>query len=145
MGNLVIFVVGLLNNQLLKVPETFTDILNYYVLQMIANKFVVYIKVYVVKRYLNKLGSSLTLLEDPSILSDEVIVLIWLSLRFFFYFSQNLVSNRRPKNFSQTSIIKLFTNQSELIDLPTGTLRINIIFATHVLENIAKPIAHPHN
>ena len=42
------FVVGLLNNWLVKVTETFTDILNYYVLQMTANKF----GVYVVKKYL---------------------------------------------------------------------------------------------
>ena len=53
MGNLVIFVVELLNNWLVKVTETFTDILDYYVLQMTANKFVVYGKVYVVKKYLN--------------------------------------------------------------------------------------------
>ena len=53
MGNLVIFIVELLNNQLLRVTETFTDILNYYVLQMTANKFGVYVKVYVVKKYLN--------------------------------------------------------------------------------------------
>ena len=45
MGNLVIFLVWLLNNQLVKVTETFTDILNYYVLQMTANKFAVYVKV----------------------------------------------------------------------------------------------------
>ena len=31
MGNLVIFVVGLLNSQQVKVTETFTDIFNYYV------------------------------------------------------------------------------------------------------------------
>ena len=52
MGNLVIFVVGLLNNQLVKVTETFTDILNYYVLETTANKFAVCVKVYVVKNYL---------------------------------------------------------------------------------------------
>ena len=52
-GNLVIFVVGLLNNWLVKVAETFTDILNYYVLQTTANKFAVHVKVYVVKKYLN--------------------------------------------------------------------------------------------
>ena len=56
MGNLVIFVVGLLNNWLVKVAETFTDILNYYVLQTTANKFAVYVKVYVVKKYLNYCG-----------------------------------------------------------------------------------------
>ena len=50
--NLVIFVVGLLNNWLVKVTETFTDILNYYVLQTTANKFAVYAKMYVVKKYL---------------------------------------------------------------------------------------------
>ena len=38
MVNLVIFVVRLLNNWLVKVAKTFTDILNYYVLQMTANK-----------------------------------------------------------------------------------------------------------
>ena len=53
MGNLVIFVVGLLKNWMVKVTETFTDILNYYVLQTTANKFAVYVKVYVVKKYLN--------------------------------------------------------------------------------------------
>ena len=53
MGKLVIFIVGLLNNWVVKVTETFTDILNYYVLQMTANKFGVYVKVYVVKKYLN--------------------------------------------------------------------------------------------
>ena len=52
MGNLVIFVVGLLGNWLVKVTETFTDILNYYVLQTTANKFAVHEKVYVVKKYL---------------------------------------------------------------------------------------------
>ena len=55
MGNLVIFVVGLLNNWLVKVAETFTDILNYYVLQTTANKFAVHVKVYVVKKYLKSL------------------------------------------------------------------------------------------
>ena len=55
MGNLVIFAVRLLNNWLVKVTETFIDILNYYVLQMTANKFAVYWKVYVVKKYLNSL------------------------------------------------------------------------------------------
>ena len=54
MGNLVIFVVGLLDNWLVKVTETFTDILNYYVLQMTANKFAVHEKVYVVKKYLKE-------------------------------------------------------------------------------------------
>ena len=39
MANLVIFVVWLLNNWLVKVAETFTDILKYYILQMIANEF----------------------------------------------------------------------------------------------------------
>ena len=52
MGNLVIFVVGLLNNWLGKVTETFTDNLNYYVLQMTANKFALHEKVCVVKKYL---------------------------------------------------------------------------------------------
>ena len=52
MGNLVIFVVGLLDNWLVKVTETFTDILNYYVLQTTANKFAVHEKVYVVSKYL---------------------------------------------------------------------------------------------
>ena len=51
MGNLVIFVVGLLDNWLVKVTETFTDILNYYVLQTTANKFAVHEKVYVVKYF----------------------------------------------------------------------------------------------
>ena len=53
MRNLVIFVVGLLNNWLVKVAETFTDIFNYHVLQTTANKFAVHEKVYVVKKYLN--------------------------------------------------------------------------------------------
>ena len=53
MGNLVIFVVGLLDNWLVKVTETFTDILNYYVLQTTANKFTVHEKVCVVQNYLN--------------------------------------------------------------------------------------------
>ena len=53
MGNLVIFVVGLLNNWLVKVTETFTDIMDYYVLQTTANKFAAHVKVYVVKKYLN--------------------------------------------------------------------------------------------
>ena len=53
MGNLVIFVVGLLDNWLVKVTETFTDILNYYVLQTTADKFAVHEKMYVVKKYLN--------------------------------------------------------------------------------------------
>ena len=53
MGNLVIFVVGLVNNWLVKATETFTVILNYYVLQTAANKFAVHVKVYVVKKYLN--------------------------------------------------------------------------------------------
>ena len=39
MESLVIFAVWLLNNWLVKFAETFTDILNYYVLQMTANKF----------------------------------------------------------------------------------------------------------
>ena len=46
---------GLLNNWLVKVTETITDILNFYVLQMTANKFAVYVKVYVVKKYLKHL------------------------------------------------------------------------------------------
>ena len=53
MGNLVILVGGLLDKWLVKVNETFTDILNYYVLQPTANKFAVHEKVYVVKKYLN--------------------------------------------------------------------------------------------
>ena len=56
MGNLVIFVVGLLNNWLVKVNETFTDILNYYVLQTTANKFAVHEKVYVAKKYLKSMN-----------------------------------------------------------------------------------------
>ena len=56
MENLVIFIVGLLDNWLVKVTETFTDILNYYVLQMTTNKFAVHEKVYVVKKYLNKIA-----------------------------------------------------------------------------------------
>ena len=39
MENLVICLVLLLNNWLVNDTETFTDILKYYVLQMIANKF----------------------------------------------------------------------------------------------------------
>ena len=39
MGNLVIFGVWLLNNWLVNVAETFTNILKYYVLQTTANKF----------------------------------------------------------------------------------------------------------
>ena len=62
MGNLVIFVMRLLNNWL--VIETFTNILNYYVLQTTANKFAVYVKVYVVKKYLNKLVKILTTYES---------------------------------------------------------------------------------
>ena len=54
MGNLVIFVMRLLNNWLVKVNKTFTNILNYYVLQMTANKFAVYLKVYAVKKYLKR-------------------------------------------------------------------------------------------
>ena len=50
MGNLVIFVMQLLNNWLVKVTETFTNVLNYYVLHTTANKFAVSIKVYVVKK-----------------------------------------------------------------------------------------------
>ena len=53
MGNLVIFVMQLLNNWLVKVTESFTNILNYNVLQTTAYKFAVYVKVYVVKKYLN--------------------------------------------------------------------------------------------
>ena len=54
MGNLVIFVVGLLNNWLVKVTETSTDILHYYVLQTAANEFAVYVNVSVVKKYLKQ-------------------------------------------------------------------------------------------
>ena len=39
MGNLINFVVWLLNNWLVNVVETFTDILKYYGLHTIANKF----------------------------------------------------------------------------------------------------------
>ena len=39
---------------LVKVTETFTDILNYYVLQANADKFAVHEKVYVVKKYLKQ-------------------------------------------------------------------------------------------
>ena len=53
-GNLVIFAVGLLDNWMVKVTETFTEILNYYVLQTTANKFAVHEKVYVVSKYLKK-------------------------------------------------------------------------------------------
>ena len=35
----------------MKVTETFTDILNYYILQTTANKFAVYVKVYAIKKY----------------------------------------------------------------------------------------------
>ena len=38
-GNFAIFVVWSLNNWLVNVAETFTDVLKYYVLQTIANKF----------------------------------------------------------------------------------------------------------
>ena len=66
MGNLVIFVVGLLNSWLVKVAETFTDILNYYVLQTTANKFAMYVKLYVVKKYLKfDHGIALWLPIDP--------------------------------------------------------------------------------
>ena len=41
---MVNFLVGLLDNWLAKVTETFTDILNYYVLQTTANKFPVHEK-----------------------------------------------------------------------------------------------------
>ena len=62
MGNLVIFVMQLLNNWLVKVTETFTNILNYYVLQTTANKFAAYVKMYVVKKYLKvtKAANSIT-------------------------------------------------------------------------------------
>ena len=36
----------------MNVVETFTDILNYYVLQMTDNKFAIQINLYVVKTYL---------------------------------------------------------------------------------------------
>ena len=42
MGNLVIFVVWLLNNRLENVAEIFATILKYYVLQMTANQFAKY-------------------------------------------------------------------------------------------------------
>ena len=56
MGNLVNFVVGLLDNWLVKVTETFTDILNDYVLQTTASNFAVHEKVYVVSKYLKANG-----------------------------------------------------------------------------------------
>ena len=59
MEHLVIFVVPVLDNWLVKVTETFTDILKYYVLQTTANKFAVHEKMYVVKKYLkNKMAFS---------------------------------------------------------------------------------------
>ena len=61
MGNLVIFVVGLLSNWLVKVTETFTDILNYYVLQTTANKFATHEKMYVVKKYIKNTFTSSSL------------------------------------------------------------------------------------
>ena len=55
MGKLVIFVMRLLNNSLVKVTETFTNILNYYVLQTTANKIAAYVIMYVVKKYLKNI------------------------------------------------------------------------------------------
>ena len=54
MGNLVIFVVWLLNNRLVNVAETLTDILKERVPWTTVNKFVNKMKVYVVSKYLNR-------------------------------------------------------------------------------------------
>ena len=80
MENLVIFVVGLLDNWMVKVTKTFTDILKYYVLQTNANKSAVHEKVYVVSKYLKFIGIKLkfwTVLNQTKFWSSQPTGIIY--------------------------------------------------------------------